>query len=556
MSLCSTRPEGTYISDAGFSSINRGSSGPSIWELTGRRGTSKRKVEVQNIRNELDKILKAAVVIQIALFGRPLGKRSKRSVVRRASPNRCATTTLDPAFDPDLCLAARLLAVAPKPRTPRFARLGSFEGLVEVQWDAADSWRPASVNLPLPESTRIRTGPAAKVEIELDDSSVFRMAGEGLAELSDYTRLSGGQRITVISLDHGLAYFTGEPGDGNSINLLVPGAQASLKAGSRIRLNALDNSSEIAIVEGAARFAHAVGRNGPPPGTVGPRNGAGRRPHFSLLPGDRARSNSDRWSDQLDKAEAEAPASRLDLNRAGKWITDGDYGTVWQPPQQAGWAPFREGRWIWFQSVGYALGSDCGAPGAGKPHHEGPLVAGSRSRLGLGACVKPLAMCRRSRRADRLLGALRYSCRPWGPLAPGETWVGRSGPPRASSPHSNVTGGTYVSGNREILPASAEDLPKDLLKAFLFTAALPSPAHAPLGRLDAGSRAAAQPTLQCRVEVMSGTCGQVTQVVPPPEDAPVLAEITPPPVPLDPVLASDPVVSDSPPSPHRSSGSW
>ena len=113
-----------------------------------------------------------------------------------------------------LVLTATLLATVAQAGTPRFARLGSFEGPVEVQLDAADSWRPASVNLPLPESTRIRTGPAAKVEIELDDSSVFRMVGEGLAELSDYTRLSGGQRITVISLDHGLGLLHRRARDG------------------------------------------------------------------------------------------------------------------------------------------------------------------------------------------------------------------------------------------------------------------------------------------------------------------------------------------------------
>ena len=108
------------------------------------------------------------------------------------------------------------------PRSVRRARRGSV-GIPLIPGV------PASPQPPLTESTRIRTGPAAKVEIELDDTSVFRMAGEGLAELSDYTRLSGGQHITVISLDHGLAYFTGDGRHGNSIHLLVPGAEASLK---------------------------------------------------------------------------------------------------------------------------------------------------------------------------------------------------------------------------------------------------------------------------------------------------------------------------------------
>ena len=39
----------------------------------------------------------------------------------------------------------------------RYARLGEFEGKVEVQLQAADSWMPAERNLPLPESAWLRT---------------------------------------------------------------------------------------------------------------------------------------------------------------------------------------------------------------------------------------------------------------------------------------------------------------------------------------------------------------------------------------------------------------
>jgi hypothetical protein len=60
-------------------------------------------------------------------------------------------------------LAALALAPSSDAGSPRFARLGAFEGSVEVQIDPADSWRPASINLPLPETTRFRTGPAAKI---------------------------------------------------------------------------------------------------------------------------------------------------------------------------------------------------------------------------------------------------------------------------------------------------------------------------------------------------------------------------------------------------------
>ena len=43
----------------------------------------------------------------------------------------------------------------------RVARVGELDGKVEVQFHAADSWRPAVRNTPLVESTWIRTAASA-----------------------------------------------------------------------------------------------------------------------------------------------------------------------------------------------------------------------------------------------------------------------------------------------------------------------------------------------------------------------------------------------------------
>lgn len=93
----------------------------------------------------------------------------------------------------------------------RYARLGEFEGKVEVQLQAADSWMPAERNLPLSESAWLRTAAGSRLEIELDEGSAWRMGPDSQGEISDYTRLSTGQRVTLLSLDHGLSYFTGAP---------------------------------------------------------------------------------------------------------------------------------------------------------------------------------------------------------------------------------------------------------------------------------------------------------------------------------------------------------
>jgi phosphate transport system substrate-binding protein len=435
-----------------------------------------------------------------------------------------------------LLLAGALLSAITHAAPPRFARLGSFEGQVEVELDPADSWRPATSNLPLPESTRIHTGPNAKVEIEFDDASVFRMVGEAMAEISDYTRLSGGQRILVISLDHGLAYFTGEPGPADAIHLLVPGAQTMLKQGSRIRLQALDNSSEIAIVEGSARFTI-------PTAEMDLRQGQSARvtvpdsSHFSLYR-EIAPLQPDTWNEQLDKAEADSPASTLDLDRSGKWIADGDYGTIWQPPPQAGWAPFRQGRWVWYQSIGFTWVA--AETWGWRPYHEGRWL----QHRNLGWVWIPAAADSSFSPGD-VFWARANGQALWGPLAPSEQWTG-VGPPKQFA-LLNVTGGVFVSGAREILPSPAEDLPKDLLKAFLFAPALPSPSL-PVARLNV-IREGLRTRLYSAVSVTPDV--PVTRATPPPPDEPpVVAEVIAPPAALPTAVRDpDPVVSDTPVGP-------
>ena len=77
----------------------------------------------------------------------------------------------------------------------RYARLGEIDGKVDVQLHAADPWSPAERNLPVNEAAWLRTAAASRFEIELDDGSALRLGPDSLIELSDYARLSTGQRV-------------------------------------------------------------------------------------------------------------------------------------------------------------------------------------------------------------------------------------------------------------------------------------------------------------------------------------------------------------------------
>ena len=185
------------------------------------------------------------------------------------------------------------------------------------------------------------------------------------------------------------------------------------------------------------------------------------------------------------------------------------------PTPQAGWAPFRQGRWIWYQSVGYTW---VGAETWGwKPYHEGRWL----QHPDLGWVWIPAPKGPAAFSPGDVFWARATNFAAWGPLAPGEQWNG-TGPPRQFAAL-NITGGTYVSGAREILPSAAEDLPKDLLKAFQFTAALPSPSL-PLARLNV-TRDILRTRLFSAVDVPPAV-PEITEVVPPSQsDSTPLADV-------------------------------
>jgi len=366
----------------------------------------------------------------------------------------------------------------------RFARLGEFQGQVEVQLIAADPWIPAERNLPLPELAWLRTGAGARVEIEMDDGSLWRLGPNSLGEISDYTRLSTGQRITLLSLDHGTAYYTGQPVAKDVTILVMPGAQMTVLQGSRVRQTAQPGLSQAAILEGLVRFSSPAAEMDLHEGTtaqVEPSNTA----RFSLEP-QIAAQPLDRWSEDRDKAQA-APASvayvnaaygLADLDSAGKWVQSGELGMVWKPEVSDTWAPYQNGRWRYYDALGYTWVS--GDPWGWMPYRNGRW---SRvENLGWVWQPSPNPVLHPAEvywlRASNFVG--------WGPLAPGEDWNAPN--PGAVTPQGYTLGSTSYAAfqpDAPVIDGSGFATPTaEQFKTAFFVPALPSPAFLS-ARLDA-----------------------------------------------------------------------
>jgi hypothetical protein len=346
-----------------------------------------------------------------------------------------------------------------------------MSGSVEVQITAADPWQPATRNFALPELAWLRTGRDSRVELELEDGSAIRLTGDALLELSDYTTLSTGQRITLLSLDRGLAYFTGQAKGKDALILVVPGAQLTVTAGVRTRLEAGEAASKIAMIEGVAMFSSPAAELAIQEGqTV--QVEPGRASRFALYR-EVTPLESDRWNEERDQTlESSSAAAHLpglhygldDLDTDGSWIAVEGLGMAWKPTVAAAWAPFRNGRWLWHPEIGFTWIS--AEPWGWLPYHYGRWTRSAAHGWlwfpGEGRVFKPGDAY--WLRAGGVAG--------WGPLAPGETWNADAVPQLYL--HANTTYARFVAETREIDPASLER-PRESLRNAVFALTLPGP---------------------------------------------------------------------------------
>jgi len=426
---------------------------------------------------------------------------------------------------------------------PRYARLGEFDGKPEVQIHAADPWQPAQRNTPLPQSTRVQTDADSHAEIELDEGSVVRLTPDSLLELSDYTRLSSGQRLTLLSLDRGMLYFTGQAVRQDSLMLAVPGAQITVQKGARLRIEARDHWSQIAVIEGKVRFASPSAEMDLAEGEMARVDPTNRTKFYlfrEIPPYD-----TDRWNEERDKVLASATSAMhipnlrygaQDLDTGGTWVETDTFGPVWKPKVSDGWMPYQTGRWAWYDDLGYTwIGNDSWG---WLPYHYGRWSRTPELGWfwvpGRSTVFKP--------------GDVYWLCGPklagWGPLAPGEDWKPNAIPQLYLA--GGISWADFTQDARVIDPAGFTARPKEPLVAAAFTLALPSPAF-PASRLEA-----TRPPLRVGATRILPVISGVAY-----EDAGALAQTPPPPPPIqDPPLAAPPppppppvIVAMPPPEP-------
>jgi hypothetical protein len=254
------------------------------------------------------------------------------------------------------------------------ARISVIDGDVSVRRGDSGDWVAAIINAPLLSDDRISTGPNSRAEVQFDSSNVLRIGGSAevhLAEL-EYGRYQ-------MEVAHGtVSYVVIRP---SSINVEVDTPTVSVRPAKqgtyRITVN---DTGETQVISRAGEVEVFTPRGSQwiSTGQMMVARGTQADPEFQIVNGP-GLDDWDRWNQSRDRALTRSVSTQYvpegvygveDMDTSGTWAQVEDYGYCWRPTVVgAGWAPYRNGRWVWEDWYGWTWVSY--DPWGWAPYHYG-----------------------------------------------------------------------------------------------------------------------------------------------------------------------------------------
>ena len=268
-------------------------------------------------------------------------------------------------------LAAALLTVtlAPQLRAQdqddppsRVARLGYLQGSVSLEPAGESDWVEAAPNRPMTMGDKLWADKASRAEVQLGSVTI------DLGENTGFSFLNLDDNTVQIQLTAGaLNVRVRELDQGNVFEIDTPNQAFTVQEPGRYRVEASENGdyTVVAIRQGAGESTG---------------NGqsytlhTGQRTTFSGTTSLNAEvepignpDDFDDWSDARYRRYDGSPSARYcsrdmvgldDLDDNGDWRRDPQYGNVWFPRVEAGWAPYHVGHWAWIDPWGWTWVDD------------------------------------------------------------------------------------------------------------------------------------------------------------------------------------------------------
>jgi hypothetical protein len=244
----------------------------------------------------------------------------------------------------------------------RAIRLSCAEGGVSRQPAGLDDWAPAAVNLPLAAGDALWVPAGGRAELQAGPTALRLTGATGVEVL----RLDS--RALQLGLPRGAMELSLLPGrDLDSVEVDTPAGAVMLNQPGTYRVDADPDSAagRVTVRSGLAEVT-ASGVTVPVQAGATLELAGGEPPSYDLV-AQRAPDAFDQWcalrQQRQDGSESAVYLGRdmpgcADLDGQGEWKLQPGYGTAWAPRVSAGWAPYRDGRWVWSEPWGWTWVDD------------------------------------------------------------------------------------------------------------------------------------------------------------------------------------------------------
>ena len=270
--------------------------------------------------------------------------------------------------------ARQARAQDPDDQTRGVARISLMDGEVSVKRGDASEWVAGVINAPLLSADRVSTAPNSRAEIQFDAANLFRLGGNAEVNLAtvEYGRFQ-------VELARGtLTYVVLRPSSAN-IEVDTPSISVRPSQQGVYRISVNDAGETNVIVRaGQVEVFSPRGSQWVNANQMMVARGSASDPEFQIVnaPG---LDDWDRWNQSRDQAMTRSTSYQYvpqgvygaeDLDPYGTWNYVAPYGYVWTPVgTDAGWAPYRRGRWAWEDWYGWTWVSY--DPWGWAPYHYG-----------------------------------------------------------------------------------------------------------------------------------------------------------------------------------------
>jgi hypothetical protein len=255
---------------------------------------------------------------------------------------------------------------------PTVGHISFIHGNVSIQRGDSGDWIAATLNTPIEAGDRVSTGDDSRAEVQLDYANLVRLAQNSTVKI---TSLNKSQ--IQVQVGEGLVSYDVLQNSQAAAEIDTPNSAVHPMRQGEYRIQIANNAeTEVTVRDGEADVSEPQGSTKVESGQLITIQGTDN-PQYQTTNAP-APDDFDRWNSSRDQTILNAQSwqhtdryytGSQDLDNYGHWENVPDYGQVWVPDQDSGWAPYRDGTWEWEPYYGWTWVSY--EPWGWAPYHYG-----------------------------------------------------------------------------------------------------------------------------------------------------------------------------------------